>query len=133
MNEKPETPPVGMPFPCPNCGGFEWKADYYEAVWQGAVVTFGEGGTPEIIDYDGSTGSYDDGSSDNEALRCLGCDHEIRFGTFRLVEPVDLEALKDECEYHEDPDHENGDGSVDNMIAYKDALEDLVGRLTEQA
>jgi len=35
-----------------------------------------------------------------------------------------IEQLQEECEY--DPE---GDGSVDNLIAYKDALEDIVGRI----
>lgn len=37
-----------------------------------------------------------------------------------------IETLKAECEYHE-----LAEGPVDNLIEYKDALEDLVGRIDE--
>lgn len=40
------------------------------------------------------------------------------------VHRIDLDALRAECEYHPDED-----GSVDNLIDYKNALEDLVGSL----
>lgn len=48
-------------------------------------------------------------------------------------DPVDLEALARECGYYEDPDDADDaddDAGTDGLIDYKNALEDLVGRLT---
>lgn len=77
-------------FACPNCGGTEWKADYYEAVWQSvAVVANANGdGTPVIADYTGVTGSYDDGSTENEALRCCSCEYTVPIGPVLVDESM---------------------------------------------
>lgn len=72
-------------FPCPSCGATDaWKADYYEAVWQTCTVEADENGRPVVTDYTGVTGSYDDGSTENDALRCRECGYEVTLGTFKL-------------------------------------------------
>ncbi len=95
-------PPLpGDPFPCPECGHTDaWKADYYEAVWQDVTVLTGNRGEPDIVDYTGVYGSYDDGSTENESLRCRNCDHEIVLGRFRFLpaedtSPEDAETSRD--------------------------------------
>lgn len=126
----------GPSFPCPNCGATDrWVADYYQAVRQGCTVVTAESGDPAVMDYGGDESAYDDGATDNEAIRCLECDHEIVFARFRLVpaEDVDLDSIRAACGYKEEPD-EGADGlledlPVDALIDYKNALEDLVGRL----
>lgn len=75
------------PFPCPNCGSTDdvWKADYYEAVWQSVTILVGEDGKPELFDYTGVTGSYDDGSTEDERYVCRNCEHEIVLGRFEMI------------------------------------------------
>jgi hypothetical protein len=75
MPEK--SPAPGAPFPCPNCGASDWKADYYEAVWQTVSLTVGADGEPELGDYLGVTGTYDDPSTEDEFYRCCSCDFVI--------------------------------------------------------
>jgi hypothetical protein len=82
-------PTASEAFPCPHCGATEWKADYYEAVWQTISLVVGDDGEPELADYTGVTGTYDDPSTDDEAYRCASCDHTIQLGTFRLL-PAEL-------------------------------------------
>lgn len=74
---------------CPHCGyEGEGRADYYEAVWQSIE------GTPDEYDYTGVTGSYDDGSTQDEAIRCESCFAEIEvFGRFRFVPVAQLAAV----------------------------------------
>jgi len=72
---------------CPNCGaGREhFVADYYEAVRQGIDVVDEETGQ---YDYNGSDyKSYDDGSTEDECIRCSNCwDVVEQFGDFRLID-----------------------------------------------
>lgn len=79
------------PFACPNCGSTDqWKADYNEAVWQ--TVTLADvDGEPQLIDYTGVTGTYDDGSSQDESYQC-GCGHVIELGRFEFVPTASLRA-----------------------------------------
>jgi hypothetical protein len=72
-------------FPCPSCGGTEWKADYYEAVWQTISLFVGDDGKPVFGDYTGVTGSYDDGSTADEAWVCRSCDHRLELCEFKMV------------------------------------------------
>lgn len=81
----PEPAAVGAPFPCPNCGESNWKADYYQAVSQGVALYVDENGSFEYGDYLGDEDSYDDGSTEDEALRCRSCDHHLVLGVFRLI------------------------------------------------
>lgn len=83
----PDHPPVavGAAFPCPNCGMSEWKADYYEAVWQTCDLVMGSDGEVEFVEYTGVTGSYDDGSTEDESYRCSSCDHTIKLGAFKML------------------------------------------------
>lgn len=70
-------------FQCPGCGCSDaWKADYYEAVWQGVELLVGPDGQPEPFEYDGLTGSYDDGATENDRYVCQRCGHEIVAGAF---------------------------------------------------
>lgn len=71
-------------YKCPECGGTEWKADYYQAVWQ-TVTLEDNDGAPVFGDYTGVTGSYDDGSTQDEAYRCCSCSHTVELGTFRML------------------------------------------------
>lgn len=82
-------------FPCPNCGRTDaWRADYYEAVWQTITLERGEGGEPVFGEYDGVTGSYDDGSTEDECWKCGACGHELPLGRFALVSvAADAQAL----------------------------------------
>lgn len=103
---------------CESCG-YEgpMRANYLEAVWQEVA------GTPDDYDYTGHTGTYDDGSTQDESLSCPECfDDVATFGTHVFVEEGAVAKLRESTGY--DPDV---DGSVDALIAYKDALEDLVG------
>lgn len=69
---------VGDPFPCPHCGASgEWKADYYESVWQTISLHVGDDGQPFFGDYTGVTGHYDDGATEDEAYRCSSCSVEM--------------------------------------------------------
>lgn len=126
--------PVGPPFPCPGCGATDqWRADYYQAVSQGATVVLGADGEPDLITYSGDEDSYDDGSTENEGIACGGCGHAIVFGRHVFVRPFDLEALKAECGYTDEPP-EDADGlmedmPVDALIGYKDALEGVIGSI----
>jgi hypothetical protein len=81
-------------FECPECGGTEWKADYYEAVWQTIKLVRGEGGEPEFVDYTGVTGTYDDPSTEDEAYRCRSCEYTITLGTFEMLPLSPAEAVK---------------------------------------
>lgn len=74
------------PFPCPECGKSDWKADYYEAVSQTIDLFVGDDGKVEFGDYTGGLDSYDDGSTQDEAWVCRGCDHRIVLGEFKFVE-----------------------------------------------
>ncbi len=72
------------PFVCPDCGGTDFKANYYEAVWQSIAVD-DVNGQPEFVDYTGSSGTYDDGSTVDEAIACCSCDWTSYLGTFELL------------------------------------------------
>lgn len=77
-------------FACPACGEDDaWKADYYEAVWQSIDLLVGANGEPEMGDYTGVTGSYDDGSTLDECYRCGNCDYTIDLGKFEFVPAED--------------------------------------------
>ena len=101
-----------IPKTCPHCGSPKLRADYYEAVSQG--IEFDDEGN---YDYDGSLDSYDDGSTEDECIRCADCHEEVEvFGSFRLVPldavvvpRVDLAALLDYAQEDEERDFE-GDG-----------------------
>lgn len=77
MPEETPAPKPGEPFLCPACGESDWKAVYYEAVWQTIDLVVGDDGGPEFVDYTGVTGTYDDPSTEDEAWRCSACEHEI--------------------------------------------------------
>lgn len=84
MNETENRPQ----FVCPSCGrDDEWKADYYEAVWQSVVLVNDSTGQPAAFDYTGLTGSYDDGATENERYVCMGCGHEIVVGEVVFTTP----------------------------------------------
>lgn len=85
----------GDPFPCPNCGESNWKADYYQAVSQGLVLVIGDDGEREYGDYAGDEETYDDGSTEDEALHCRECGHTIPLGVFRMIDEEDLAKLRE--------------------------------------
>lgn len=85
-------PKPGDPFECPNCGGTDWTADYYQAVRQGIALVVGADGAPAAEDWCGDEASYDDGDTKVEAYTCDGCHHEIKLGDFTFV-PIDKEKL----------------------------------------
>lgn len=65
------------------------RADYYEAVWQSVD------GDKDGYDYTGITGSYDDGSTEDECLRCPSCFVEAEvYGEFRFIPTAVLEDVQ---------------------------------------
>lgn len=73
-----------IPKTCPHCGAGEenFHADYLEAVHQGITIEDDR----ETYDYDGNYGSYDDGSTQDECVRCRNCgDEVVSFGTHVFV------------------------------------------------
>jgi predicted nucleic-acid-binding Zn-ribbon protein len=69
---------------CPKCGEDDWEADYYQAVHQGCSVEI-ENGKIVLTDWDGDEETYDDGSTEEELIKCRSCDYTITFGEFRFV------------------------------------------------
>lgn len=83
-----------IPKTCPHCGAGEedFHADYYEAVHQGITINPDR----ETYDYDGNYGSYDDGSTEDEAIRCRNCGLVvIEFGTFLFIPAELLQQVHD--------------------------------------
>jgi hypothetical protein len=107
--------PTPREFPCPDCGSTEdWKADYYNAVFQSCTVIVGEDGQPEVDEFLGDEDSYDDGCTEDEAIVCQDCGYRIEFGAFRMLTPKDgrlfdkapdmlkaLQLVVSECESYE--------------------------------
>lgn len=82
-------------YECPNCGcSDEWVADYYEAVWQSISLYQDEDGEPVFGDYTGTTGSYDEGSTSDEAYKCNNCDYVICLGVFMLLSEEEVKLVQ---------------------------------------
>jgi hypothetical protein len=101
-------------------------------------IVVGEDGEPVFVDYAGGLDTYDDPATEDESWKCRECEYVLKvFGQFTFVAALDnvapsfversrkeLAELAEACGY--DPD---GDGSVDDLIVYKDALEVAYGDL----
>lgn len=117
---------------CRFCGSKAIVAWYLVDERQGLIIERAEDGSLEY-DYDGDTSSGEPGS--DYEYRCRGCDTTARsleylVGDTDEDEPDDptIEELRESCGYS--PDEE---GSVDALIAYKDALEDAYTSLRSKA
>lgn len=71
------SPTLGTPFPCPSCGGTDWRADYYTAVSQSVTLLHGPEGQPEVNDWTGVMTEYEDLDTPEDALVCAECDDRI--------------------------------------------------------
>lgn len=117
---------------CRNCGSDAIVAWYLVDERQGIDIERAEDGSLEY-DYDGDTSSGEPGA--DYEYRCRGCDMAARSLAYLVGdededEPDDptIEELQKACEY--DPE---GEGTVDALIAYKDALEDAYEVLRAKA
>jgi len=85
---------MAEPYVCPQCGETDnWRAEYYQAVSQGVEVEMVDG-EPRVVDYTGDEESFDDGSTDNDALRCESCGFRIELGTFVMLTDDELAVVE---------------------------------------
>lgn len=131
LTERIEDVEKGTPT-CRHCGSKHIVAWYLVDERQGLIIERAEDGSLEY-DYDGDTSSGEPGA--DYEYRCRGCETVTRsleylVGDTDEDEPDDptIEVLRKSCGYS--PDEE---GSVDALIAYKDALEDAYTSLLSKA
>lgn len=100
---------------CPHCNyEGEMRADYLEAVWQTVD------GDVDDYDYTGVLGHYDDGSTQDECLRCPSCFEEVvTFGTHVFIEG-DYGLLKKEVKDALEGD--SNDAEHDALVSVAGAL-----------
>lgn len=125
------TPTPGEPFPCPECGSNDWKADYLDPAWQTVVLVAGDDGGPEIGDYTGTSGYYDD-STPNESYTCRECEHVISLGQHVFI-PADGGSLAEVAGWLSnawtaltDPEQVDTDDMTEH-VATSDALDSTYG------